>query len=167
MKRKRKAFTLIELLVVVLIIGVLSAVALPQYQKAVWKAHAAQIMSLVRSIANAQEIYYLANGEYSSTFSALDIQLPAEPEESCHYNALDCRKVGDWDLLLWYSGASVEAEYKNIIRITSYFEHKKSGNSIRQQSGNLVCVALNTTKGVPLCKTLGTQIQNTEYYRIE
>ena len=78
LERSRKGFTLIELLVVVLIIGILAAVALPQYQKAVAKSRAAEAMNMVRAIANAQEVYYLATGDYTNDINELDIEIPAE-----------------------------------------------------------------------------------------
>jgi len=58
-------FTLVELLVVVLIIGILSAVAVVQYKRAVYKTEVAKTIQVARSVAQAAELYYLANGRYS------------------------------------------------------------------------------------------------------
>lgn len=69
-------FTLIELLVVVLIIGILSAVALPQYRKAVLKARAAEGITLLYSIEKAEDVYFMANGQYTADLEALDLDLP-------------------------------------------------------------------------------------------
>ena len=70
---KSRAFTLIELLVVVLIIGILSAIALPQYQAAVDRAHVATYIDLATSVRNAQNVYYLANGKYAESLDDLDL----------------------------------------------------------------------------------------------
>ena len=71
----QKAFTLIELLVVVLIIGILSAIAFPQYQTAVDKSRLSKYLPLFSSIGQAQEAYYLANGYYSTDISELGIDI--------------------------------------------------------------------------------------------
>ena len=73
---KNRAFTLIELLVVVLIIGILAAIALPQYQKSVEKARAAEAILFLDGLDKAETLHHLATGEFTSDLDALDITLP-------------------------------------------------------------------------------------------
>lgn len=72
----KKGFTLIELLVVVLIIGILSAVALPQYTKAVEKSRATEAQTMLANMLTAEQIYKMAQGKYTTDLTVLDLQLP-------------------------------------------------------------------------------------------
>ena len=69
-------FTLIELLVVVLIIGILAAVALPQYQKTVLKTRTSEVLTILPTLSSALEAYYLANGQDPENISYLDVEIP-------------------------------------------------------------------------------------------
>jgi len=71
-------FTLIELLVVVLIIGILAAIAVPQYFKVVEKGKFAESMQWINSLKGAQERYLAKNGFYFSgavTSTSYDVNL--------------------------------------------------------------------------------------------
>ena len=74
-------FTLIELLVVVLIIGILAAVAVPQYQKAVAKARLSQAWIGVRAIEDAQQAFFLSHGYYATDLTSLDVEMPDEVDD--------------------------------------------------------------------------------------
>ena len=68
----KKAFTLIELLVVVLIIGILAAIALPGYQKAVEKSRMTQALVIANALQKGVDAYILENGIRTEGRSADD-----------------------------------------------------------------------------------------------
>ena len=66
-------FTLIELLVVVLIIGILAAMAMPQYFKAVERTRMAEAVTLIDSITQAQHRKEMQTGTFAEDFRGLDV----------------------------------------------------------------------------------------------
>ncbi len=70
----KRGFTLIELLVVVLIIGILSSIALPQYTRAVEKSRVSEAKITMKAIWDGKEVYRVANRRSPSSFKDLDVQ---------------------------------------------------------------------------------------------
>jgi type IV pilus assembly protein PilA len=62
--KKQQGFTLIELMIVVAVIGVLSAIAIPQYQKYVAKAEVASVLSTMTGIKTNLEAFIVENGRF-------------------------------------------------------------------------------------------------------
>jgi len=64
---KRKSFTLLELVIVVIIIAVLAALAIPQFQKVIWRSRYAEVYNMVGTIARAKEVYHAEHGDYGES----------------------------------------------------------------------------------------------------
>lgn len=89
--KNKKGFSLLELLVVILIIGVLAAIALPQYQMAVYKARFSTLMNSTNAIYDAEERFYMIWGRYTPDLSQLDISL-----EGCELSEDKSYCIYDW-----------------------------------------------------------------------
>ena len=82
-KKENEGFTLIELLVVIIIIGILSAIALPAFLNQANKARAAEAKSNIGAINRAQQAYVLASPEFvtdNKEFKQLEMGIKTQTE---------------------------------------------------------------------------------------
>ncbi len=148
-----KAFTLIELLVVVLIIGILAAVAIPQYQKAVLKAKVTPAMAFLKTLANAQETYYLANGSYATNVDELAIDFPAGTTliDNMYHQFPDGNSL--YRITPGYAAILINrTAERGEIQINYFFEHV---NSTINTAKTFYCLSPKSdTLGNAVCKSL-------------
>ena len=138
--KNTQAFTLIELLVVVLIIGILAAVAVPQYQKAVEKARVAEALSMMKTIADASRAYYLANGEYAHNMDELDIEIPGTSITNFGVHRVQTK---------WFeygtNYSSEELAIANRLPLSTFYW-------LNYFDDNVICCYAGTAKGNDFCK---------------
>lgn len=164
MKINKKAFTLIELLVVVLIIGILAAIAVPQYQKAVLKARLHQGVSLVESIYQAQQAYYLTHGEFADDIDKLDITIPTN--NSCQ--KWQTTTVSEYECD--YGSFGISDSRKNVRFTTNNISYRKiledweiPAREIILEQGKRYCWAKKSELARETCKQMGGILFGGEY----
>ena len=138
----RNGFTLLELLVVVLIIGILAAIALPQYKKAVLKAQLHSGVSLVESIYQAQQVYALNNGDFAYSFDDLDVSIPIDSSctetKNTKQHQYECGwgtiKLTGNNTVVFFSATNPEMAYVHMTADRAPFEKDKRYCNARPNS---------------------------------
>ena len=125
----KHGFTLIELLVVVLIIGILAAIALPMYEKAIKKTRMTEAIINVRAIHTALEAYKMANGSYPST-TAHEWYNFSTSNELTEELGIDIAPIKtDWSLL-YYKRYYVGYKTPDRIYIIADWRTEEHGNGV-------------------------------------
>lgn len=161
-KGRLNGFTLIELLVVVLIIGILSAVALPQYRVAVAKSRLAAIIPVVRGAKDSLEMYYMANGSYppdAATDFGFDITLPSGCTNNGTTSGSDCPNGVIYDLLDYGTPNVLGINSKDKVGWLIWLD-----NSARPGETRCLAVASDATAN-SVCKSMGGREVPGEQYR--
>ena len=157
--KNKLGFTLIEMLVVVLIIGILAAVALPQYQLAVDKADFMKYETMARSLRDAYDHYVMIYGEGTKNFNHLSVSLPNNFTKVYDNGGISCMQNSEMFCCMsdyGYSHSGIINCGKNDLSVVYTISLFKADKTFSHHKG--YCQAKeNHARANRLCSVLGTK----------
>ena len=168
MKTNKTGFTLIELLAAVLIIGLLTSIALPQYRKSVQRAEATEALINLRTIFDSAKRYRSANSEAPMKLNGLDVSFfDADTPESASFN------IGNYHYTFTEEGLSAcrlsgTGSYSNTYCLTMYYRFTLGPNTYKDvllctsesQKYDWVCESFKTAELPDGTAVIGTKFSN-------
>ncbi len=162
--QRKRGFTLIELLVVVLIIGILAAIALPQYQKAVWKSRLATMFATSATLERALEVWLLEHTDAPETVVYFTSTAATGQLDMDLFNGADCTptlcRLGNFDYDVTWEGSGHPPYASILVRIYPssernttvlayyYVDIYPQGTKVRS------CLAFRSPWGEQICSLL-------------
>ena len=164
MKKNKLGFTLIELLAVVLIIGLLTSIALPQYRRSIARAEATEAMKNLKTIFDSAKRYKAATSTAPTKLQGLDVSFfDATSDTASTFS------IGKFDYT--FANDSIRACRANQPANKTYclyFYYKLKVDTTNYGQDVMTCKLTSTgTKYDWLCEMLGTTTIRTNEYLME
>ncbi|MCA0934860.1 pilin [Vibrio alginolyticus] len=106
-QKKQQGFTLIELMIVVAVIGVLAAIAIPQYQKYVAKAEVAAALASMAGVKTNVEAYTVEYGAFPAASQSSALGVPSSiPQGTMAFDPVTSSAQGSIDFTFSASNVS-------------------------------------------------------------
>lgn len=147
-KKKEEGFTLIELLVVIIIIGILSAIALPSFLNQANKAKQSEAKQYVASMNKGQQAYYTEQSAFSDNLDTLGLGIKSTSTNYTYSIALNGTTS------VTNRGTSQKEALKHYAGVV-YLEDVTIGTTTEKTSRALMCEAATpgTTTNIGLAST--------------